>query len=283
MLVQVKMLAAAALVAALGGTVHAQRLLGVDVLQDSLVVLNTRTGSVSVIGALGYDATNIELAWSGEDLFAVNSKGAQGADLLRIDPYTGAAFDVVPVSVTTGSKSSAGATAVEGLTADPLTGQLFASVRTASSAASWQAHGIGRLSASGVITDVVDFRSTNPSADFDALEMIRSGEFLASDGRPPTAVDLRRMTLVPTNNLLRSYTMSDTFGSINDFAWTGERLFGIDTSIGNIVELNPSTLQIVATRSYDAMYTIVGIAPIPAPAPATMLVGLAAIAARRRR
>ncbi len=257
-------------------------LFGVDSLGDNLVRINTQTGAVSVVGSLGYDASNIELAWSDGVLYAVNSVAGQGADLMRIDPVTGAASNITAINIATDTQSGV-ATTVEGFTADPISGQLYASVRDNNNLPAWQANAIGMLNTSGVITDWIDYGPTTDRADFDALEMIQSGEFIAADGRPPFAIGLRRVTLAPSNEMLASYAIGDPIAAVNDFAWTGDVLWGVDSRANQLVQIDPMFLTIGGSQPYASGYEINAIAPIPAPATGALALGLAGFASRRRR
>lgn len=263
------------------GFAQADLLFGIDVAADQLVEIDTSTGAVRVIGALGYDANNIELAWSGTDLYAVNSRFGIGADIMRININNGAAVDIAPVT-----HNGAAALAVEGFAGDLSTGALFASFRMGSGAL-WQANGVANLGTDGVLSNAVDTSVLNPIADWDALEFIGPG-MVGADGRPngPDVVDVHDMAVTPLSvNFRRSFAISDTFGSLNDFSWDGSRLFGMDTTIGQVLELDPVSLNLIGATPLDEGYTIVGIAPqiiIPTPA-ASALLGLSGVLALRRR
>lgn len=272
---------AAAVIAAVGSSAHADVLFGVDVADDVLVRIDASTGEVTVVGALGYDATNVELAWSGDQLYAVNSRFGLGSDLMRININNGAALDVTPIT-----HGGAAALAVEGFAGDLATGQLVVSLRMGTGAL-WQANGLGALALDGTISGAIDTMLVNPIADWDALELIDSG-LVGADGRPngPDVVEVHGLSMVPVSaNLRRSYSISDTFGSLNDFSWDGSRLFGIDTTLNQLVELDPLSLDIIDTTPLDGGYAIVGIAPtivVPASGPAALL-GLGGLLASRRR
>ncbi len=270
--------------AGLCATAHADLLFGVDVLSDSLVQINTNSGAVTVVGSLRrLNATNIELAWSGDSLYAVNTTFGLGAELVEINVHNGAASRN-PASIMLDGQP---AVSVEGLAADPVTGQLWASFRTGQGQV-WQANGLGMLALDGTISGAVDTMAVNPIADWDALEIMQPGEFLGGDARSDGSdvVELHRVTLSPlASGLRRSFSVSDAFGSLNDLAWNGEHLFGVDTSVGQIVQLDPVTLEIIASTPYDDAYAIVGIAPfgVPAPGGAGLIAVVAFGATRRRR
>jgi hypothetical protein len=93
----------APLIAALSlasGQCAAGELLSVDVNADQLVRVDDVTGIITPVGPLGVNVGNVELAWSGGVLYMLScGTGGFPIRLYELDPWTGAATALPPLSV----------------------------------------------------------------------------------------------------------------------------------------------------------------------------------------
>jgi hypothetical protein len=83
-----------------GSGAHAGPFFSVDITSDELVRIESTTGAVSVVGALGTDATDIDLTRTADGrLWGINSNFGSQVDLLEISTSTGAVLSTTQVNL----------------------------------------------------------------------------------------------------------------------------------------------------------------------------------------
>lgn len=152
----------------------------IDVTNDQLVTIDSATGAVTTVGAIGYNFVGAQLAWLGGSLYATNLPQCVNStiDLVKIDPATGAKISQTRVKV---GASDLVASAADGLTANATS--LLLSYR-GSNGQCGQASILADLSTSGAVTGGVDFYPAfGVAADMDNLAFDPStNRVLGNDG-----------------------------------------------------------------------------------------------------
>lgn len=84
----------------IGSGAHAGPFFSVDIASDELVRIESTTGAVSVVGALGTDAIDIDLTRTADGrLWGLNSNFGSRVDLLEISTSTGAVLSTTQVNL----------------------------------------------------------------------------------------------------------------------------------------------------------------------------------------
>ena len=86
-------------IAALAPPSHAIEFYAVDNVTDEFVLIDSDTGDVTLIGDLGADAGDVELARLGETVYALNLLKGVIVQLWEIDPLTGAVASSATVTL----------------------------------------------------------------------------------------------------------------------------------------------------------------------------------------
>jgi hypothetical protein len=251
-------------------------LYSIDRVSNDLVQIDSANGQVTVVGNLGLDAVDVDLATLNGHLYAVNTLfTSQRADLLEIDPLTGAATLLGSLS-----RGADTVTHAEGLTS--ANGKLYASFTVlANSPLSTQ---LGELALTGAISNDV-----NIGVDLDGLGADSSGQIYNLDSFPGGNNDLYK--LQPTA-LVGSYSSIGGVGNVGDIAFAGGSLFGISfNSSTPLHEINSANGALVSAIGLSRSGEYVGLATLDGgqvPEPGTFLllggglVGLLGYGRRRR-
>ncbi len=148
----------------------------VDTSSDTLVTIDSTTGTVTTVGAIGHEMQDVDLVYDNGTLYAITS-GTQTFELLTLDPATGAMLSVVPLRFNQTLKAVKGITAVDGQLY-----VIFAHAAGYCGNACGAAHVLGRLDpTNGQITELVNYRNLDGGFrhDFDALATDSQGRLLA--------------------------------------------------------------------------------------------------------
>ena len=235
-------------------------LYSVDLNTDELVSVESSNGQVSVVGSLGRDAKNISLAFLGGQLFGLDSDFvSQRAELIEIDPFTGAAS--LLGTVFSGVDQ---VTLAEGMTSR--SGVLQASFTTTPNDP--RSDSLGELSLSGQLTN-----STFLGLDMDGLATDASGQIFAIDGDPtPNTNSL--FTILPTS--LLGATDRSIAGRISGINFLGDDLLGITSDLGTLSRLSTTDGSLLGTISLSQSRNYSGLANVPEPS-SFALASLAAV------
>ena len=229
-------------------------LYSVDYTTDQLVLIDSQVGTVVVVGSLGTDVFDVDLAVLNGQLFAADSHDAYTnpyCDLLVIDRASGAVTHSVRATLN-GSNVYAEGLATVG-------GQLWIAFDPAPTGYS---HEIGVVDpATGVINNALSYLSF--SADMDGLGADPSGMLHAVDATPAQLQSSRvyRVGLNP-----QSYTLfagpygspSDPLG-MNDVVLTMSDAYAIENYSRRILRLDPSTGALTHAANLNPSLALLGL------------------------
>lgn len=249
-------------------TAQAAFLYSINVDTDELVLLNTDTGAVQVVGPTGYDMRDVDLAYLDGVLYGINNDFGHPAHLFAINPETGAAFAYVPIRLGMDIITNA-----KGLAAH--NGKLVASFDTPDTQGDpLKCNGLGELwPPNGFLTNVFDYSLLSPSADMEGLGTRADGQLFSIDNIPKGGARLYKVS-----RNLPSYSYFADVPAMDDIEFTGDRLFGLENGRG-LYELNPETGSLIKP---EATFPPVHLSGLAIPEPATALLLLVGVLARRR-
>ncbi len=208
------------------GFIQAQGFYSVDAATDELVHIDSTNGHVTVIGAIGFDALNIDLARVGNQLFGLDMDFQVRVDLHELDMTTGAALSSVQVAP--------GVIFVaEGL------GQANGQLKIGYSGASdFFSDTLADLALDGSISNSTSIASL----DFDGLgDDSATGTLYGCDVEPALGtVDFFDVTQVPFSVTIFKTLPSSV--SVNDVTVTGTTMYGIDASTDQLQAIDLNTL-----------------------------------------
>ena len=234
-----------------GGGARGADFYSVDNVTDYLVQVSSETGVVTPLGYLGRDVADVDLACSGEYLYALNAGVGFPVELLEIDLITFQVMSVVPVTLDGQPIPSA-----EGLAS--FDGRLLAAF--VYNGPTYWSNAIGEIAQSGEMTLLFDYVVFDAGADADGLTALPSGHLLAVDDRPPGADDYRFIELALPPNA--AYTVLGThhpYTNINDLEMLGSGdIWGTDNTIHSLKRFGAdgTTLE---TRPYDPSFELFGL------------------------
>ena len=193
----------------------------VDTASDSLVKIDSTTGVVTTVGAIGHDMGDVDLVYDNQTLFAINTRG-QTFELLTLDPTTGAMLSAVPLRFNQTLKTVKGITAVDG--------QLYVIFSHSAGYcgdACGAAHVLGRLNpTTGQITELVNYRDLDGGFrhDWDALATDSQGRLLAHRFAEGVAIQTYVLGFNPPSlqHIGESYPPGV---SVNDAVFIGDQLY----------------------------------------------------------
>ncbi len=263
-------------------TVAAQAipLFSVDSATEELVRIDSVTGAVSVVGSLGINALDVDLARTSDGrLWALNSEFQTRVDLHEISMTTGAVLSSVQVTL-----GSVGIRSAEGLANS---GNLL--TLGYSSAGDSDADRFGNLAASGAISGSV----TTAGVDIDGLGTGTGAvPYYAVDRFPLTFNRIFEFDPAgPSASLV--VDMLDTFAP-NDLVRSGTDILLIDNATPQLHRIDLGAPAVLNTIALDRPGTYLGlafagpVAPAQAPEPGVLsllgigLVGMAVVRRRRR-
>ncbi len=243
-------------------------LYSVNVDTDELVLVNTDTGAVQVVGPTGHDMRDVDLAYFNGLIVGINNNFGSPAHLFVLDPQTGAAFAYVPIRLV----SNTIITNAKGLAAHA--GRLVASFDTPDTQGDpLKCNGLGELGLSGFVTNIFDYSVLNTAADMEGLGTRADGQLFSVDNLTPGAARLFRVGRNPP-----SYSSFADVPAMDDIEFTSDRLFGLQNGRG-LYELNPLTGALIKP---EPVYPNVRLSGLAIPEPAAALLLLVGVAARRR-
>lgn len=236
----------------------AQVFLSFDRDTDELVAVDFSTGAVQVLGAPGVDLENTEIEVVGGLLYVTNSIFGDHCDFLIIDPANAQLLSSKRV------QWNARDIHVEGFTIDQ-NGVLY--VGYSDDPNQSYSKNLGTLALDGTITQVADYSTLDPNADFDALGHTAIQGLFSADSRPsagqshlfhldttPPGLDSRGI-IHGTPHEIRS----------NDLVFLGERLYGVDHLAYRLYEIDPTNAAILHEVLVAGDRSLHGLALQPAP------------------
>ncbi len=244
-----------------GAPARAAFLYSVDNVSDELVCVDSDSGTVVAIGPIGTHVEDCDLALFRGKVFLLDTVWEVGSRLMRLDPRTGAALWVVPVTFQGNPVLLA-----EGLAAD--SNGLLVSFRTAAAFNAACSNALGRLDSLGAISGVNDFALSQDSrADADGLGigLIDPHVFWIDASIPPTNnIRLLDVTLNPP--AMSIISQSQPYRAINDLALAAGVLLGMNSSTHELVRIDPESGAILAvTAIRQQQRNLFGLAPALAP------------------
>ncbi len=242
------------IVCALAIETRATTFYSIETSRDELVLVDTRDGSVQLLGEIAADMRDPDLAVVGDVIYVVNSLFTDGvAEVFSLDTFGNIAtrdtLNVAGVPVPH----------AEGLAS--IDGELWTSFHHASSAAV-SSDALGRLFLDGLVTDVVSFTSVTSSADGDGLCRSPSGEALWLDVTPP-APDDRRLVDVsrPPGSTFDQHAAQDGYRPISDIEFNAatDSLWGVGAN-GFLYLIGYPSFALLDSVRYNPDYTLLGLA-----------------------
>ena len=213
----------------------------VDYQSDQLIVFDSVQGTRSVVGPLGLDVFDVDLARLNGVLYATDAHGTGASaytDLLVIDPATGLVASSVRV------KLAGGDVYVEGLAS--ASGQLWVCCDSGATGFSSLIAAVDPLT--GAMGSPTSFGTFG--ADMDGLGADASGVFHTVDANSGTlSSQLFVLGFAPTTYTLLSGPWGSSGNSIgiNDLVITPSGLLGIDNYSGRVHLFNPSSGALLAS------------------------------------
>jgi len=181
-------------------------LYGVNVDTDELVLVNTDTGAVQVVGPTGHDMHDVDLAYLNGLICGINNNFGSPAYLFVLDSQTGAAFAYVPIPLV----SNTIITNAKGLAARA--GRPVASFDTPNTPGDpLKCNGLGELGLNGFVTDSFDYSTLNIAADMKGVGTRADGQLFSVDNLTPGAARLFRVGRNP-----RSYASFTDVPAMDD-------------------------------------------------------------------
>jgi len=272
-LAAIPILAAATVLGAAGA--QAVPLFAVNVTTDQLVRIDSTTGVVSVVGSLGINALDIDLARTADGrLWGLNSNFLSRVDLHEINTTTGAVISSVQVTL-----GGNGIVSAEGLGNSG--NQLNLGYSSAGDANS---DSFADLASTGVITN-----SVVPGIDIDGLAAGAGAvPFYALDREPPISTIIYELDPgIPGTTQIATFPANPVVA--NDLVRVGSKIFMIDNGSAVLHSFDLATPGTLNTISLSQSGTYLGLAvadPIDAPEPSTLAIfglGLFGLGAMRRR
>lgn len=244
-------------------TAGAGWLYSVDVGTDELVQIDSQTGSVAVVGALGWDATDLDLVNVGSTLYALNSTFNGQTRLYVVNRTTGAGGGGVEVRRGGGTIALA-----EGLAQSA--GQLLIAFRDTTYPDPTRSNVVGDLSATGEITNVRSSPASYITAglDFDAFGVTREdGRLVGGDAVSVSGgfrSDLFRVDLSPLGTTGVGQ-VAPRANPVNDVVAFGGVLYGVSDTLFRL-DLTAGSLTTV-TLSRAGLYSGLAFAEAPPAVP----------------
>lgn len=215
--------------------------LSIDINSDELVRIDSNTGTVTAIGAIGFNFTAAQLATLGADVYATNSPaGTLGTvTLVKINPVTGAMIS--STTVKNGAVNLSTSTA-DGFTSDGTTLVISYSGSTTFPGFSYV---LADLSTAGQVSNIATYST---SRDMDNLAALGTSLY-AMDGvvtSPNYRVDLFSVARPSTYALIGSHfttgadghngTVFDSMGNLWAFRRGARVLDRISTASGAVLQ-----------------------------------------------
>jgi hypothetical protein len=239
---------------------------------DELVVINAATGIVKLIGPVGSNLIQPDLAIKSGRLFALDKSALAGpgthVDLIDLSRSTGQELSRQQITAPHGIPEVA-----EGLAA--INNQLVLAYRRADFMFAGESNTLGDLALNGIVSNPTPFPQ---STDFDALAVNAAELFYSLDVDTGATHLFTASRTPPLLNTITSYNSEGLRGL--DFNRAGE-LFVVDSGLGLnsskvLHQVNPGTGAVIATVSYGAQYELLSLAAVPEPS-AIALVALAVL------
>ncbi|MEK7990382.1 MAG: hypothetical protein VSS52_005195, partial [Thiotrichaceae bacterium] len=212
---------------------------------DELVMINPASGQVSIVGSLGFDATNPDLVFLDSKLFMVNTSfSKQRADLFEINLRSGKAKILGQLF-----SGNVVATHAEGLAVQDST--LVVAFTT--HYRDYDSLAFGKLSLTGQILDRVD---TN--IDMDGLTNNSHDQLIGLDSIPSTNSNNLYSIDQSTTKLIGSHSRNGGTTAINDLTFSENILYGI--ALSKLVTINPLDASINTEITLNQSGTYYGLA-----------------------
>lgn len=237
-------------------TVFAEMLYSVERGNDNLVLIDSDTGNVTQVGALSFDALDIDLTMMGSRLFALNANSGTDVVLYELNTTNGSVLSSATVF-----EGATQITFAESLA--NINGQLKIGYNRVGIFAS---NSLGTLGINGQVTHV----GTNAVLDFDAMGINRQTNTLHGSD----VVTLAPLTNFFTINETPVITISNYLTGVphfsNDIAINSGRLFSVDHSDAQLQIINLGTNQ-VSTVNINTPGTYLGLAIASVPEPSSFI------------
>ena len=239
-------------------------LYSVDFLNHDLVTIDSNTGEVTIIGAVDNSLSIGALTSFDDRLIALNLKPGIRADILEIDPLTGAIITSAQVSTASGNVRLA-----ESIT--DVNGQIIIGFREPGLFNSSVSNVLGNISlSSGLIADIRT--ASGAGADFDGIASADGGGTLYNADHDPMYGTYFESIGTPT---ALDYDVNSLFDVLNlrtfDIEFNNGVLFGINNT--HVLTVNLSTNQVSSkTLSRAGSYNSIALAQTAAvPEPSSLL------------
>ena len=148
----------------------------VDTQSDKLLKVDSQSGQIEIVGAIGHDMGSVDLVFNNGLLYALNER-QNTFELLTIDPATGQMLTSLPLRFGSELKATKGITAV-----DDQFYVILAHKASYCGDACGAAHVLARLNQdTGMLTELVNYRNLSGGFrhDWDALTTDRTGNIIA--------------------------------------------------------------------------------------------------------
>jgi hypothetical protein len=240
----------------LSSTAHAGLFYSIDTASDDLVSIDSSSGHVTMIGSLGVDLFDTDLAMLEGNLYAVDtSLVRQTANLYRINTTSGNAALLGQLATAT-----EGVTHAEGLAATA--SSLIVSYTTTPNSPT--SNLVAALSLTGLVGS-----GTDAGVDIDGLTADNIEQFLFLDSKDSAnRVDLYSGFPVST---IGSHTGVSGSNFSNDAAFLGNELFAI--SDPGLLHLDRTDGSLLSITALDRAGNYTGLVAVPAPMPLFLILG----------
>lgn len=212
-------------------------LYAVDAVNDKLVSIDSRLGSVQMIGPIQHDMHRVDLAYRNGILYALNVDRTHSDDqrdiyeIVTIDPTTGRHTDVLTLAP--GAFNSA-----EGVT---WVGNDLYIIYQPSSTTGTNAQRLARVDLStGAITQVADYRSLSGGFNhgFHAIATDSNGDIFGTENRSSASIT-SQLEFDPGSIAHQGTAYAGTPG-VNDSTYAGTDFLILNTNQGALNEIDPA-------------------------------------------
>lgn len=251
-------------------TVNGSLIYSVEADADNLVLIDSATGNVTTIGALGFDATDVDLTMLGGSLYALNSNHGSDVTLYQLNALTGATISSASVF-----QGATQITFAESLA--NVNGQLKIGYNQVGIFAS---NTLGTLATNGQVSVV----GSSPAFDFDGMGVDQSTNTL--HGIDVTSLSpLSNFFTIGESPVSASNYLVNFPNFSNDFAINAGLLYSMDhvDNDMHIIDLSTNMFSTVDITS-GGTYLGAAIASVPEPASSAMFItALFALSWQRRK